>query len=191
MAATPSLLVQYEVNNRGSTEVVTNRFHFVGGTPANAAAWEAFADAVVAGFHPVLNAACTIIGAVGYDAANDVAVFQKTYTQAGTAATGSESLLPGFCCALVRWATDQRTTKNHPIYLFSYVHGVINNGFGATSATQVQAAQLAALETWATHWWETGYSDGTNTYTRAGPNGAAATDSTVDSFVRDHDLHPR
>lgn len=193
MAATPSVIVTYEVPAGASTELVTNRYHFNGGTPADGAHWDALFDAIVAAFKVCLLGSCTIRQCDGYPAGSNVAVRTKTYAQVGTiAAIGADSnLLPGFCCALVRWSTTARTTKNHPIYLYSYIHGVADNGASATTSQQLDSLQKAAIETYAQTWWQTGFSDGTNSYTRAGPNGTSATARFVDPYVRDHDLHPR
>lgn len=192
MAATPSLLVAYTILDRGITKNVTNRFHFSGGTPADDASWATFADAVVADLAPALSSESEIIRADGYAAGSDVAVWSKAYTTPGALTPSTTApAVPGFCCALLRWSTDQRTTKNHPIYLFSYVHGVIASGITGANIANLKSNCLTALQSFATKWWNAGYSDGTNTYHRAGPNGAVALSSTVDTFIRDHDLSPR
>lgn len=192
MAPTPSLLVKYDITDRGATRSVSNRFHFSGGTPADNAHWTTLSDNVVTAMAAALWNGTTIRQTVGYDATSDVGVFSKTYSTNGAIAAGtSNSPAPGFCCALLRWTTDQRTTKNHPIYLFSYVHGVVNNGRVQPDPTKIQANQLTALTTFADTWWNAGFTDGTVVHHRAGPHGAVGIASTVDLYIRDHDLSPR
>jgi hypothetical protein len=181
------------VPSRGDVELVTNRFHFNGGTPANGAAWDTLFGNIIDALRACLIGEAVFKQADGYAAGSNVAVRTTTYNRAGNiAAVGADSnMLPGFCCALLRWSTTARTSKNHPIYLYSYVHGVCDNGGSATTSQQLDSLQLAALQDFAQTFWETGFSDGTNSYTRAGPNGTSATDSEVDQYVRSHDLHPR
>jgi hypothetical protein len=193
VAATPSLLVKYSVPSRSpDPKVVSNRYHFNGGVPATDAAWHTLMDAVVAAFADCLYHESTIIGVNGYTAGSDIAIASKTYSTIGTRnlATDSAIKLPGFCCAIVRWATDQRTSKNHPIYLYSYIHGVACSNADARS---IKDAQVTAITTFANRWRDTGsgFSDGTNTYHRAGPNGAAGLAVSVSSDTKDHDLSPR
>lgn len=193
MAATPSVLIRYNIPSENpNPKTVTNRYHFLGGTPANTAAWDTLFDNIVTAFSACLYNVSEIIEAVGYAAGSDIAVASKSYTTAGTRnlATDSAINLPGFCCALVRWATDQRTSKNHPIYLFSYIHGVACHN---DDARVIKDAQITAITAFANQWRDTGagFSDGTNTYHRGGPNGAAGLAVTVPSDTRDHDLSPR
>lgn len=193
MAATPSVLIKYTVPSEASTKEVTNRYHFSGGTPADGAHWDTLFDDIVARFAACLLGSVTIVEADGYAAGSNVAVRTKAYAQAGTipAIEADAHLLPGFCCALLRWATTARTTKNHPVYLFTYVHGVAQLGASAVTSQELSTLQRAALQSYADHWWNAGMSDGTNSYHRAGPNGATGVSATVDQYVRDHDLNPR
>jgi hypothetical protein len=69
--------------------------------------------------------------------------------------------------------------------LFNYFHGVGQNTTGA--ADLMNTAQRTAIGTYASSW-ISGFSDGTNTYVRAGPNGATATGSLVDQYVMHRDF---
>lgn len=192
MAPTPSLLVKYSVPNRDGVQTVTNRYHFSGGLPGDSAHWTTFADEVVDNLKTMLHDETTITDAIGYDAVADVAVFGKTYAVSGTQTIVSGTgALPGFCCALLKWATSARTKKNHPIYLFSYVHGVPNRGLGAPDCNKLSTLAFSEAEAYAEKWWNTGFTDGVHVYRRAGPNGVTAISSTVDEYIRDHDLSPR
>lgn len=193
MAATPSLLIKVQVLEAdGTPKITTNRYHFSGGLPADNAHWTTFADAVVAKLALALPPLAEIVGAVGYPAGSNVAVFTKAYTTAGTVTLDSgNGYLPPFCCALLRWSTSARTTKNHPIYLFSYVHGVLSRNDSNEHAGYVGASQVTALQAFVDQWWNAGFSDGANTYKRAGPNGVTAIGGTCEIIVKDHDLSPR
>jgi hypothetical protein len=85
----------------------------------------------------------------------------------------------------VRYSTTARSAKNHPIYLFNYYHGIGSDGSAGVDV--LDASQKAALETYATAWMA-GFSDGTITAVRAGPNGATATSRLVLPEVRHRDF---
>jgi hypothetical protein len=77
---------------------------------------------------------------------------------------------------LWRFTTDQRTAKNHPIYLFKWFHGTQNDGLTSPDSLRngihsTAGGVAAALVT--------GVSDGTNTRVYCGPRGAVAQSSTV------------
>jgi hypothetical protein len=122
---------------------------------------------------------------IGYAAGSDVPVFSKTYSQAGTGSFATFIACPGDCAALVRYTTTARTPKNHPVYLFNYFHSCGINTSGASDL--LNTAQKTAIGTYASAWLS-GFSDGTNTYVRAGPNGATATGQLVEQYVMHRDF---
>lgn len=192
MAATPSVEVTYSVPSRASAKNVSNRWHFLGGTPSGPTAWEALFAAIQTDFIACISTECSLVRFDGFPAGSDVAAHSQNVSDSGTAeiGEGGSAAVSGFCCALIRWSTDQKTSKNHPIYLFSYVHGILADAASSPGAQELSTGQsLAPLEALASGW-IAGYSDGTNTYTRAGPNGAAALDSFVDPYIREHELSP-
>jgi hypothetical protein len=92
----------------------------------------------------------------------------------------------GEVAALVRYATDARTTKNHPIYCFNYYHGTYAHT-GEGDGDLLSAAQKTALEAYAAAW-VAGYSDGTHTLVRCSPNGAVCRDPIVEEYLTHRDF---
>lgn len=174
-------------NFKGGLRQFSNRYHFLGGTPADATHWHTLMDNVTTAEKATMVAGCTIVEAIGYDAGSDVPVASKVYSLAGTLSPVSGALgQAGEVAALVRYSTAARTSKNHPIYLFNYYHKVYTS-ISSGDEDLLDANQKSALQTYATAW-IAGFSDGTITATRAGPNGQAATGSLVEEFVTHRDF---
>lgn len=187
MAASPSVQIKKTSPYKGGSRVWSNRYHFLGGTPADATHWHTLMDAVVAAEKLTYDASHVITEAVGYAAGSDVPVASKVYSVAGTfSGSGTNRITPLEVAALIRWSTAERTTKNHPIYLFSYLHGALTVGPGTAYET-LATDQASVMATYATAW-ITGFSDGSITATRAGPNGQAATGSIVEEYVTHRDF---
>lgn len=187
MAATPSIKVIKSFHFKGGTRVFSNRYHFNGGTPADATHWHTLMDNVVTAEKACFSSDVTIIECIGYGAGSDVPVATKTYSTAGTLTiSGGSVFAPGEVVALVRYATNARTTKNHPIYLFNYYHAVcVENG--PTNKDLLDPNTKTAMTTYSSSW-ISGFSDGTITAVRASPNGAAATGSLTEEYVTHRDF---
>lgn len=187
MAATPSVKVLKTFGFKGGSRVFSNRYHFNGGTPADAAHWHTLMDAIVAAEKLVHSSGVQIVECIGYNAGSDVPAASKVYATNGTMAPGANgALAPGECAKLVRWSTAARTTKNHPIYLFSYYHEAHYDN-RQSDADYMGPIDLSTLQTYAAAW-ISGFSDGAITAVRASPNGAAATGYVVEEFLTHRDF---
>ncbi|SRR6266550_199411 len=184
MADTPSVKITTQMPFKGATRQWSNRYHFNGGVPADGAHWNTLFDNVVTAQKAIVHNALTIVTATGYLAGSDLPVASKGYATAGTLATPARELT-GESAALVRWGTTARTSKNHAIYLFNYWHGVGSDG--ATTPDKLWGTQRTAMQTYAAAW-ISGFTDGTNTYVRAGPHGATAIGYTVEQYVTHRDF---
>lgn len=175
---------------RGVLKSFSNRYHFDVGTPSDSTHWTTLSDAVVTAekalYPTVAQGGARIIETFGYAAGSDNPVFSKTYATEGTLSATGFNAAPGDVAAIVRYSTSARTSKNHPLYLFNYYHGVSVTAIPST-ADQMLASQRSAMQTYAAAW-IAGFSDGTNTYHRCGPQGDLATGSLVNLLLTHRDL---
>jgi hypothetical protein len=128
----------------------------------------------------------TIVETFGFAAGSEIPVFSKTYSADGTDG-GTGNLQPGDVAGLVRHSTAARSTKNHPIYLFSYYHAA-HSDTGVANKDTWASAQRTAQSTYQTLWASTGFSDGANTYKRSSPSGHDSTGFIVETLLTHRDL---
>lgn len=181
----PSIKVLKTITFRGAPRVYTNRYFFTGPVPADATHWTTLSDAIVTAEKAVHHSTVTITGTYGYAAGSDVPVFSKTYATVGTMTAAGGGKQTGEVAALARWSTSVRSSKNHPVYLYSYYHAVYNQS--GTGWDLLDTAQRSAMQTYAALW-ISGFSDGTTLNVRCSPTGHQATGATVDQYLTHRDF---
>lgn len=185
MAPTPSIKSVKTLPRDGGTVTWSNRYHFAGGEPADLSHWETLAAAITDQEQICFGSNVEITAAICYEAGSDMPLHSISYTKTGSMSLSGGIKAPSDCVLVVRYSTDQRTSKNHPIYLFNYYHGaVIDSTAQGDTPLALQRTRLGEFG----DGWVAGYSDGTHTYTRAGPNGAVAQSDLVETYISHRDF---
>jgi hypothetical protein len=175
-----------QIGKKGGAREWSNRYFLNQTSIPDLSHFNTLADAIVAAEKAIYPTTNQIIRAVGYNGGSDVPLFTKNYTTNGTwtPGTNDKEATPD-SAILVRYSTTQRTTKNHPIYLFNYYHHAFYQQNVAADA--ISTAQKALVATYAAAW-ITGFSDGVTTYKKAGPFGAVAQTSVVSDYITHRDF---
>jgi hypothetical protein len=180
-----SIKIVKAISWRGGIQEWSNRYHFTNGVPADNTKWTTLADAIVAAERLCFKSWIPFKRAVGYAGGSEVPVFQKDYAVSGSATTPAGDVQAPEVAALVRYNTAKRTSKNHPVYLFNYYHGVYTTS--ATNPDWLENNQKGLLDTYAAAW-IAGFSDGSVTHRRCGPDETLATLKLVESYVTHRDF---
>jgi hypothetical protein len=186
-SSVPSIRLVVNSSYKGGTRQWSNRHHFTGGTPANSTAWTTLASNITTSWKAAMAASHTIVEAVGYAAGSDLPVFNEVLSIAGTYSLGANDEPCALAnAALFRFATAARSSKNHPVYGFSYIHGAIYDRT-VSGYDKLPTDWLTPLTTYANHW-VSGFSDGTNTYVRSTAGGHTATGVVVEEYLTHRDF---
>ena len=171
---------------RGGTKQWANKYYLnstVG--PADSSHWHTLMDNIVAAEKLIYSPAVQIIECVAYEGGSALPIDSKTYTQNGTYSDSFAIGTPGDCAGMIRYTTTQRTSKNHPIYLYSWHHDVAYRA--STGVDTVIASLVSAYNTYGAAWCS-GFSDGTATFKKAGPFGAVAQSASASTKIRHRDF---
>lgn len=171
---------------KGGTKNWGWRLFFNNTTAMTGAVFTALSTAIGADLANVLPTTSTIISAVGYDAGSDVPTNSRTMSVAGGFSPSSgEHYAPLEVAALMRFTTTQRTSKNHPIYLFKYMRAVI---LAATGNPEVVPSGRRTTYTSLATDLVNGFATGGVTYKLAGPYGAVAQSGACEQYFTHRDF---
>jgi len=98
----------------------------------------------------------------------------------------SKTKLPKDCALLLRQATTKRSTKNHVVFCFTYVHGVLQTN-SATNGDPAISAQTTPLQAFGDAW-NTGITVGGRTYKRTTPDGHVVTGALANPTITHRDF---
>lgn len=174
---------------KSGTRLWSNRYHFSGGNPPDIGHWDTLFDAVTAAEKTLFQSDVIIVEALGYLAGSEVPVASKTYSIPGTFVAGANDAgTPGEVAALVRFNTNARSIKNHPVYCFNYYHGAVSDK--TVNTDKLGADQKALIDAYAVKWLA-GFSDGGSvTAKRASPKGTACVGHITEEWLTHRDFPP-
>jgi hypothetical protein len=185
MAEVASLKIVSSIPYRGGRKLWSNRWHFDGGTPTDAAHWETLADNVVDSQKVCFNGYVYIEDAVGYGPGSDVPVWSKSYSALHCTGSFSGDVQAPEVAALLRGTTDKRSSKNHPVYAMKYFHGAYV--YSAGEDDQLLPAQKTALDAYAADW-IAGITDGATTKHWTLHDGTVVSDAATETYVTHRDF---
>lgn len=149
--AAPGIILLKKFTWRGNSEEWSNGYHMQGDAPANDTEWLAQVEALLAIEQATLTDKCTYTRAYCYDSydgttpADYIKSWEAdTYPPVGTLADSSLGRQTGVTCQLARFSTGRTNTKGKPVYLFKYLHDVVDPG-GSGVEDSLWSNQLTTL----------------------------------------------
>lgn len=175
----------FESPYQGGTKRWSTRFYLTGGDWQDLAHFNTLSDAIETELRSVTATESTIVESVGFNGGSFLPVHTKPYGLAGTQTLDGPAFAPLEACYLLRFTTTQRSSKNHPIYLFNYIHNAMINASGTPETPR--ASMKAAWQTRCNDL-VAGYSDGSLTRRRCGPRGAVAQAGVCETYLTHRDF---
>jgi len=150
--ASPGIVTVKRFTFRDRDEEWSNRYHFGGAAPSDAAAWRTFADGLISAERLILRGDTKIVRALCYEDTDNDSVYTYNLALFGGEVTGADPMtppddyMPGDVASWIRWDTGRRTSTGKPIYLRKYFH---NAGKKSGTTDQIDDGTKAAMETFA------------------------------------------
>lgn len=185
MATPPSGKLVWQSPYRGGTRLWSNRYYVTGPDWSGSTQFHTWVDAVWGQLQGATLAATTLVEAVAYQGGSDLPFDTYSIGAAGTKSLGTSWRAPLEECLLLKFTTTARSTKNHPIYLFKFIHCVPTGG-----ATSPDIPDSGYVSTATSRYgnFVSGLSDGTNNRILCGPRGAVAQSMVVETYLHHRDF---
>jgi hypothetical protein len=150
--AKPAIVLVQEFTYRGAREQYSNKYHFAGPAPGDAASWLTLSNSIWNVLKSCFPANTTHVASYGYTDGDNPSVWSHDYTVPGPPPTGTLPaptgwFPPGDTAAWVRWTTDKRNSKGKIVYCRKYFHQVAAKS--ANENDEVAADQHAQLQAFA------------------------------------------
>lgn len=180
-----SVQIRKSMPYRGNTVVWSNRWFFDKTALPSDSDKDAIVTTIFNQEQIQYSPRVTFLDGIWRAVGSEVPVHTSPLSGSGSMVVTSMSPCPGDCAAVLRFSTTQRTSKNHPIYLFKYFHDVYYvTGANVDTMDNVQEGRILALG----NMFVSGITQGGITYKGAGPRGAVAQGASVSPLISHRDF---
>lgn len=180
-----SVRIVKNVPYRGNTTLWSNRYFWNQTALPTTGDQDAIVAALKVDEELVFTSRVNYVEAIWYAAGSDVPVRTVSMSGGGTMSASGTAATPGDCATLIRFSTTQRTSKNHPIYLYKYYHDArYGSGGDPDTVVTVQEGNLQQLGNLLVN----GITVGATTYKLAGPHGAVAQGAVAKTLITHRDF---